>query len=197
MRCAWESRWLGLLTSLLWLNFSMAAEIDPARLKVEDQLSRKSANSDGSINDKRQDIAGFLTLRDAGSSLQPPLGGFKWKVLLFGKPCNREWEKGDFYVFSVKEGEGDLPVQGKMRMDAEPVSTVYDKVGSGKYGFEYFGYVAVIRSLADPKVVLVKSDKKNLEQAPDKLEELTGGDLLDTAWKVVRKGVRPSEGIRR
>ena len=186
-----------LVSLLLLLNFSMAAEVDVARLKVEDQLSKKSGNSDGSINDKRQDIAGFLTLSDAGSSLQTSLGSFKWKVLLFGKPCNREWEKGDFYVFSVKEGEGDLPLQGKARMDVEPVSTVYDKVGTGKYGFEYLGYVAVIRSCADPKVVLVKSDRKNLEQAPEKLEDLAGGDLLDKTWKVVRSGVRPSEGIRR
>jgi hypothetical protein len=80
-------------------------------------------------------------------------------------------------------------------MEPEPVATVYDKVGSGKYGFEYFGYAVVVRSSSNPEKFLVKSDKKILEQSADKLGELKAGQLLDKTWAVVQEGVRPSEGI--
>ena len=82
-------------------------------------------------------------------------------------------------------------------MEVEPVSTVYDKMGSGRYGFEYFGYAVVVRSKEDSSCVFVKADKKVLEQAPETLQELNEGELLDKSWKVVRRGIRPSEGIRR
>lgn len=182
------------------LSFSdwvRAGEIDRNRLRVDDQISKKSSNHDGSINDKRQDIGGFLSLQDQGSSLQPPLGGFKWKTILFGKPCGRGTDQGEWVVFSTKEGEGELPLQGRLRMDVEPISTVYDKVGSGNYGYEYFGYAVVVRSSLDPNVVVVKADKRALEQSPEKYDDLKGGELLDKSWKVVRRGIRPSEGIRR
>jgi hypothetical protein len=80
-------------------------------------------------------------------------------------------------------------------MHAEPISTVYDKVGSGKYGFEYFGYTVLVRSTSDTNKYLVKSDRKVLEQSPEKLEGLKSGQLLDKSWVVLREGVRPSEGI--
>jgi hypothetical protein len=171
--------------------------MDIARLKVDDQISKKSSNHEGSINDKRQEIGGHLTLLDTGSSLQKPLGAFRWKTFLFGKPCGREKEQGEFLVFSSKEGQGDLPLQGKLRMEVEPVTTVYDKVGSGNYGFEYFGYAVLVRSSSDEKVVLVKSDKKVLERSPEKLDELSGGELLDKGWNVVRQRLRPYQGIQR
>ena len=197
MRCLWiVYGWL-LASPILPLELALAGETDLSRLKVDDQISKKSSNHDGSINDKRQDISGFLTLFDSGSSLQKPLGAYRWKTLLFGKPCGSDSEKGEYVVFSTKEGEGDLPLQGRLRMEVEPVSTVYDKVGSGKYGYEYFGYAVVVRSLHETNSVLVKSDKKNLEQMPEKYDELKGGELLDKSWKVVRKGVRPSEGLKR
>lgn len=180
-----------------WVESAWTSEIDLSRLKVEDQISKKSSNHNGSINDKRQDISGFLTLADSGSSLQKPLGAFAWKTLLFGKPCGPEADKAAYLVFSAKEGEGDLPLQGRLRMEVETVSTVYDKMGSGKYGYEYLGYAVVIRSKGDPNSVFVKADKKVLEQTPESLAELTGGELLDKSWKVVRKVVRPSEGIQR
>jgi hypothetical protein len=171
------------------------AEVDLSRLKMDDQLSKKSANHYGSINDKRQDVGGFITLRDDGSSLKEPLGGFKWRVVLFGKPCGMESAKAEWLVFSIKEGEDQLSLQGSLRMHSEPIATVYDKVGSGKYGFEYFGYAVLVRSTSDPKKYLVKSDKKVLEQSPEKLEGLKSGQLLDKSWVVLREGVRPSEGI--
>jgi len=183
---------------LLWVTVTcpvLSADIDLSRLKIEDQLTKKSSNHHGSINDKRQDIGGYLTLRDDGSSLKEPMGRFSWKTILFGKPCGRESAKAEWLVFCVKEGECDLPLQGFARMESEPVSTVYDKVGSGKYGFEYFGYAVVVRSSSNPEKFLVKSDKKILEQSADKLGELKAGQLLDKTWAVVQEGVRPSEGI--
>lgn len=177
------------------LNLTHAAGFDLSRIRVEDQLSKKSSNHYGSINDKRQDIAGFITLRDNGSSLNEALGGFKWRLILFGKPCGMESAKAEWLVFSIKEGQGDLPLQGALRCVPDPVSTVYDKLGTGRYGYEYFGYVLLARSIIDSKQILVKSDKKILEQSPEKLEELKGGQLLDKSWMVVREGVRPSEGI--
>jgi len=190
---------LGLLVllALPFLPDGWAAEMDMARLKVDDQISKKSSNHEGSINDKRQEIGGHLTLLDTGSSLQKPLGAFRWKTFLFGKPCGREKEQGEFLVFSSKEGEGELLLQSRLRMEVEPVSTVYDKVGSGNYGYEYFGYAVVVRSTTDEKAVLVKSDKKVLEKVLEKYEELSGGELVDKNWKVVRKGVRPNLGIQR
>ena len=173
----------------------LSADIDLSRLKIEDQLTKKSSNHYGSINDKRQDIGGYLTLRDVGSSLNESMGRFSWKTILFGKPCGRESANAEWLVLCVKEGESDLPIQGFARMAAEPVSTVYDKVGTGKYGFEYFGYAVVVRSSSNPEKFLVKSNKKILEQSADKLEALKAGQLLDKTWAVVREGVRPSEGI--
>ena len=195
-KAVWTKVLVGLF-GMICGSWAEASEVDLSRLKVDDQISKKSANHDGSINDKRQDIAGFLTLHDSGSSLQKPLGSFRWKTLLFGKPCGRDRDRGEFLVFSSKEGEGDLPLQGRLRMEVEPVSTVYDKVGSGNYGYEYFGYAVVVRSSSDEKSVLIKSDKKSLEQSPEKYDELSGGELLDKTWKVVRKGVRPNQGIQR
>ena len=183
---------------LLWVTVTcpvLSADIDLSRLKIEDQLTKKSSNHHGYINDKRQDIGGYLTLRDEGSSLKEPMGRFSWKTILFGKPCGRESAKAEWLVFCVKEGESDLPLQGFARMESESVSTVYDKVGSGKYGFEYFGYAVVVRSSSNPEKFLVKSDKKILEQSADKLGELKAGQLLDKTWAVVQEGVRPSEGI--
>ena len=197
MRCLWiVYGWL-LASPILPLELALAGETDLSRLKVDDQISKKSSNSDGSINDKRQDIAGFLTLVDSGSSLQKPLGAFGWKTLLFGRPCGPEEDKAAYLVLSTKEGEGDLPLQGRLRMEVEPVSTVYDKMGSGKFGYEYFGYVVVIRSRGESASTIVKADKKVLEQNPETLDRLNGGELLDKSWKVVRKGVRPSEGLKR
>lgn len=190
--------WLRLLSLFLMIALAAVASsagIDLSRLKFDEQLSKKSSNHYGSINDKRQDISGHITLRDDGSSLQEPLGSFFWKIILFGKPCGMDSAKAEWLVFCVKDGEGDLTLQGLMRMQPESVSTVYDKVGSGKYGYEYFGYTVLVRSKSDPKKFLVKSDKKVLEQSPEKLEELKTGQLLDKAWGVVREGVRPSEGI--
>lgn len=181
------------MVTLVALAFS--AGMDLSRLKFDDQLSKKSSNHYGSINDKRQDIAGYITIRDAGSSLQEPLGSFEWRIVLFGKPCGMESAKAEWLVFCVKDGEGDFPLQGLMRIEPESVSTVYDKVGSGKYGFEYFGYAVLVRSTSDPTKILVKSDRKILEQSPEKLKELKSGQLLDKTWGVVREGVRPSEGI--
>jgi hypothetical protein len=123
------------------------------------------------------------------------LGGFRWRLILFGKPCGIESAKAECLVFSIQEGEGELPLQGSLRMHAEPISTVYDKVGSGKYGFEYFGYTVLVRSTSDTNKYLVKSDRKVLEQSPEKLEGLKSGQLLDKSWVVLREGVRPSEGI--
>ena len=179
----------------VFISGTCCAELDLSRLKTDDQLSKKSSNHYGSINDKRQDIGGFVTLRDDGSSLKEPLGGFKWRLILFGKPCGVESAKAECLVFSIQEGEGELPLQGSLRMHAEPISTVYDKVGSGRYGFEYFGYAVLVRSTSDTNKYLVKSDRKVLEQSPEKLEGLKSGQLLDKSWVVLREGVRPSEGI--
>ena len=145
------------------------------RIMTEVKISVKSKSANMSINDVRQEIGGYFLLRDSSSIYDQPIGGLKGQYWIIGQNTGG-WSSGGtgkYVVFQRGEWQADLPLKGTAQIPIKETRTIYDKTGSGKFGYEYFGYLFVIQSESGEYVV-VKSNRKEFENGGPgflKLEE--------------------------
>jgi hypothetical protein len=167
------------LLSVVVCSFGHAEEekaIDyQKRVQVEAKVTVKSKSANMSINDVRQDIGGYFLLKDDSSIYDSPIGDLKGKYWIIGQSVGG-WSRGGtgkYVVFEREDWSANLPLKGTSQIFIQETSTVYDKMGSGKFGYEYYGYLFVAQDEADT-YVLVKSNRKEFENAGPsflKLEE--------------------------
>ena len=69
---------------------------------------------------------------------------------------------GKYVVFQKGDWAVDLPLKGTAQVPIKETSTTYDKTGSGKFGFEYYGYLFVVQNTSD-EYFIVKSNRKEFE----------------------------------
>ena len=145
------------------------------RISTEAKISLKGKSANMSINDVRQEIGGYFLLRDDSSIYDVPIGSLRGKYWVIGKNVGG-WSSGGtgrYVVFQRGDWETNLPLKGTAQIPIKETRTMYDKTGSGKFGYEYFGYLFVIQSESGEYVV-VKSNRKEFENGGPgflKLEE--------------------------
>lgn len=163
-----------------WWAFLAGAEdkkpIDyQKRISTEAKISIKSKSANMSINDVRQEIGGYFLLRDDSSIYDAPIGSLKGKYWIIGQNTGG-WSSGGtgkYVIFQRGDWEANLPLKGTTQIPVKETRTMYDKTGSGKFGYEYFGYLFVIQSESGEYLV-VKSNRKEFENGGPgflKLEE--------------------------
>ena len=145
------------------------------RVQVEAKVTVKSKSANMSINDVRQEIGGHFLLKDHSSIYDSPIGDLKGKYWIIGQSVGG-WSHGGtgkYVVFQREDWSANLPLKGTSQISIQETGTMYDKTGSGKFGYEYYGYLFVAQNEADT-YVLVKSNRKEFENAGPsflKLEE--------------------------
>ena len=164
-------------TCLLLILFSFASKTFAAELKnrisIETKISVKKADANISINDIRQNISGYFLLKDMSSIYEEPIGKLKGNYWIIGKNCGG-WTtsgSGEFVVFQESGWECEMPTQGNVHVEIGSTKTCYDKTGSGKYGYEYYGYLITVES-PDVGIVMAKSNKKEFEAQVDAFKNL-------------------------
>ena len=175
------------LRRLRWLVFLALVSVDGGseenkkaidyskRVKFEAKVAIKKSSANMSINDVRQQISGYFLLQDEASIYDPPVGGLKGKYWIIGQTVGG-WAAGGtgkYIVFQRDEWTVDLPLKGSAQVPIEETSTMFDKTGSGKFGFEYYGYLFVIQN-SSSEYIVIKSNKREFEEGGPaflKLEE--------------------------
>lgn len=147
----------------------------PKRISTEAKISVKNKSANMSINDVRQEIAGYFLLQDNCSIYDSSMGSLKGKYWIIGQSVGG-WSTGGtgkYVVFQREDWNATLPLKGSVQIPVKETRTMYDKTGSGKFGYEYYGFLFVIQNDLDD-YILVKSNRKEFENGgPDflKLEE--------------------------
>ena len=150
------------------------------RIATEAKISVKNKSSNTSINDVRQEISGYFLLQDNCSIYDSPVGNLKGKYWIIGQSVGG-WSTGGtgkYVVFQREDWNASLSLKGTAQVPIKETRTMYDKTGSGKFGYEYYGFLFVIQNESDDYIV-VKSNRKEFENGgPDflKLEESTTFD---------------------
>lgn len=171
-------RVLGYLLFLGFCAFTASAEekkpIDyKKRISTEAKISVKGKSANISINDVRQEIGGYFLIRDDCSVYDQPIGNLKGKYWIIGQNTGG-WSSGGtgkYVVFQRGDWDANLPLKGATQIPIQETRTTYDKTGSGKFGYEYFGYLFVIQNELD-EYVLVKSNRKEFENGGPKFLKL-------------------------
>lgn len=158
------------------LSQDIKKEVDyRKRVKVEAKISIKKNSANMSINDVRQQISGYFLIQDDASIYDSSIGGLKGKYWILGQTVGG-WSSGGvgkFIVFQRDDWAVELPLKGAAQVSIKETSTMFDKTGSGRFGFEYYGYLFVIQNM-EGEYVIIKSNRKEFEEGgPDflKLEE--------------------------
>ena len=143
------------------------------RIGVEAKIAVKKNSANMSINDVRQQISGYFSLQDDASIYDPPIGGLKGKYWVIGQTVGG-WSTGGtgkYVVFQKGDRAVDLPLKGTVQVPIKETSTTYDKTGSGKFGFEYYGYLFVVQNTSD-EYLIVKSNRKEFEDGGSRFLQL-------------------------
>lgn len=143
------------------------------RIRVEAKIALKKNSANMSINDVRQQISGYFSLQDDASIYDQPIGGLKGKYWVIGQTVGG-WSTGGtgkYVVFQKGDWAVDLPLKGTAQVPIKETSTTYDKTGSGKFGFEYYGYLFVVQNTSD-EYFIVKSNRKEFEDGGSRFLQL-------------------------
>ena len=160
---------------LIFLSFAsktFAADLNK-RISIESKIAVKKVGAKITINDIRQTISGHFLLRDTASIYEEPIGKLTGNYWIIGKSCGG-WTtsgSGEFVVFQDSGWDCEIPNQGNVNINIGSIQTCYDKIGSGKYGYEYYGYLLTLQSL-DGRIVAVKSSQKEFEDQVDAFKKL-------------------------
>ena len=161
----------------------------PKRVKLEAKISIKKTSANMSINDVRQQISGYFLLQDQASIYDPPVGGLKGKYWIIGQTVGG-WSTGGtgkFIVFQRDDWSAELPLKGSAQVSVKETSTMFDKTGSGKFGYEYYGYLLVIQDPSD-KYIIIKSNKKEFEEGGPAFLQLEERMTFDKDFKPKARG---------
>jgi len=170
MALLFQTCFLLIFLSLIPKTFS--AELKN-RINIESKISVKKADANTSINDIRQNISGYFLLKDTSSIYEEPIGNLKGNYWIIGKNCGG-WTtsgSGEFVVFQESGWECEMPTQGNVHVKIGSTQTCYDKTGSGRYGYEYYGYLITVET-PDGGIIMVKSSQKDLEGQVDAFKKL-------------------------
>ena len=160
---------------LIFLSFAsktFAADLNK-RISIESKIAVKKVGAKITINDIRQTISGHFLLRDTASIYEEPIGKLTGNYWIIGKSCGG-WTtsgSGEFVVFQDSGWDCEIPNQGNVNINIGSIQTCYDKIGSGKYGYEYYGYLLTLQS-SDGRIVVVKSSQKEFEDRVDDFKKL-------------------------
>jgi hypothetical protein len=160
---------------LIFLSFAsktFAADLNK-RISIESKIAVKKVDAKISINDIRQTISGHFLLRDTASIYEEPIGKLTGNYWIIGKSCGG-WTtsgSGEFVVFQESGWECEMPTQGNVHVKIGSTQTCYDKTGSGKYGYEYYGYLITVEA-PDGGIIMVKSSQKEYEVQVDAFKKL-------------------------
>ena len=160
---------------LIFLSFAsktFAADLNK-RISIESKIAVKKVGAKITINDIRQTISGHFLLRDTASIYEEPIGKLTGNYWIIGESCGglTTSGSGEFVVFQVSEWDCEIPNQGNVNINISSIQTCYDKTGSGKYGYEYYGYLLTLQS-SDGSIVTVKSSQKEFEDQVDAFKKL-------------------------
>ena len=161
---------------LIFLSFAsktFAADLNK-RISIESKIAVKKVGAKITINDIRQTISGHFLLRDTASIYEEPIGKLTGNYWIIGKSCGG-WTtsgSGEFVVFQDSGWDCEIPNQGNVNINIGSIQTCYDKTGSGRFGYEYYGYLITVHG-GDGRIILVKSSRKEFETAVGAFEKLT------------------------
>ena len=158
---------LGFIASQL-----LAADLQK-RITIESKISVNQSDANISINDIRQNISGYFLLQDGGSIYDEAIGKLVGHYWIIGKSAGG-WTtsgSGEFVVFQDSDWACEMSNQAKVHVEIASTQTCYDKMGSGKFGYEYYGYLITVQG-ADGALILVKSSRKEFEKAAAGFEKL-------------------------
>ena len=150
------------------------------RIGIEAKIAVKKNSANMSINDVRQQISGYFSLQDDASIYDSPIGGLKGKYWVIGQTVGG-WSTGGtgkYVVFQKGDWAADLPLKGTAQVPIKETSTTYDKTGSGKFGFEYYGYLFVVQNASD-EYLIVKSNRKEFEDGGSRFLQLEENMTFD------------------
>ena len=154
------------------LGHAYAADLQK-RINIESKIIVKKADANISINDIRQCISGYFLLQDTASIYDDAIGKLTGHYWIIGKSAGG-WTSsgsGEFVIFQEATWECEMPKQAKAHIDIAPTQTCYDKTGSGRFGYEYYGYLITVQG-GDGRIILVKSSRKEFESAVGAFEKL-------------------------
>jgi len=143
------------------------------RINIESKIIVKKVDANISINDIRQSISGYFLLQDTASIYEDVIGKLTGHYWIIGKSAGG-WTSsgsGEFVIFQEAGWECEMSKQAKEHVDIAPTQTCYDKTGSGRFGYEYYGYLITVQG-RDGRIILVKSSRKEFESAVDAFEKL-------------------------
>jgi len=143
------------------------------RISIDAKINVKKVDARISINDIRQNVSGCFLLRDTASIYEEPISKLKGNYWIIGKSCGG-WTTsgcGEFVVFQESGWECEMTNQGNVQVNIGSIQTCYDKTGSGKYGYEYYGYLITVES-PDVGIVITKSNQKEFEAQVDAFKNL-------------------------
>lgn len=185
----WKVRKALFIAVFLALPLGISADELKDRLKIEAKIGVKSSSANISINDIRQDISGYFLLQDSGSINQKEIGPIQGKYWLVGQSTGgySSGGTGEFIIFETNEWSCDLAMGSKAHIDLKGLKTVYDKMGSGKFGYEYYGYLLLVNE-GDGKAISVKSNKKVFEENSKKFSEFKTRDTFDKNFEAKAAG---------
>jgi hypothetical protein len=161
------SAFLGFIASQL-----LAADLQK-RITIESKISVKQSDANISINDIRQNISGYFLLQDGGSIYDEAIGRLSGHYWIIGKSAGglTSSGSGEFLVFQDSDWACELSNQAKVHVEIAATQTSYDKMGSGRFGYEYYGYLIAVQG-ADGTLILAKSSRKEFERAVAAFEKL-------------------------
>ena len=148
-----------------YFNQSSAADLQK-RITIESKLIIKKSDANISINDIRQNISGYFLLQDTASIYDQAIGQVSGHYWIIGKSAGG-WTtsgSGEFVVFQDSDWACEMSNQAKVHLEIAATQTCYDKTGSGRFGYEYYGYLITVEG-ADGTLILVKSSRKEFETA--------------------------------
>jgi hypothetical protein len=165
--------WICIVVILeLFTNPAPAADLHQ-RIGIESKINVKKADANISINDIRQNIAGYFLVQDTGSIYEKAIGPLSGHYWIIGKSTGG-WTyagSGEFVIFQESDWKCEMSKQAKVHVDIAPTQTCYDKTGSGRFGYEYYGYLITVKG-ADGRLILAKSSRKEYESEVESFEKL-------------------------
>jgi hypothetical protein len=150
----------------------LAADLQK-RITIEPKIIVKKVDANISINDIRQSISGYFLLQDGASIYDNAVGKLSGHYWIIGKSAGG-WTmsgSGEFIVFQESGWACEMSNQAKVHVEIASTQTCYDKMGSGRFGYEYYGYLIAVQG-ADGTLILAKSSRKEFERAVAAFEKL-------------------------
>ena len=144
-----------------------------SRIVIESRIIVKKSDANISINDIRQNISGYFLMQDGASIYDKAIGKLSGHYWIIGKSAGG-WTtsgSGEFIVFQDSDWACEMSNQAKVHVEIASTQTCYDKMGSGRFGYEYYGYVITVQG-ADGALILAKSSRKEFETAVAAFEKL-------------------------